>query len=113
MHGTSKAVKKTALYAPMKKQLPDIFQSVHGVLHGLRRKAVHQISVNQHARLRKPMRHPGHLVYCHPFLHQCEQSVTGYFQAARHGDATTFSQQLGKVWREGFLKANIAPPRYV
>ena len=97
----------------MKKQLPDIFQSVHRVLHSLCRKAVHQVGVNQNSRLGKPVGYTGHLVYCDTFLHQCQQSVAGHFQAARHGDAATLRKQFGKLWREGFFEADIAPPRNI
>ena len=51
MYGTGKSVKKTALNTAVFKQLAHVFQGVHGILYGLGGKAVHQIGVDQNARL--------------------------------------------------------------
>ena len=75
MHGAHKAVEKSAVNAPVLKQLAHIFQRVHRVLHRLRRKAVHQVSVHQHPCIGKALGHLRHLLNRDPFFHQVQQAV--------------------------------------
>jgi hypothetical protein len=45
------------------------------------------------------------------FLHELKQAVRSDLEAAANGDTTGLRQQLAQLGREGFLEADVAPPR--
>ena len=111
MHGAHKAVEKAAVDAAVFKQLAHVFERVHRILHGLRGKAIHQVGMHHHARVGKAFGHLRHLLDRDAFFHELKQAVRRDFEATRHGDAAALCQQFAKLWREGFLKTDVAPPR--
>ena len=111
MHGAHEAVEEARLDAAGVEELAHVFEGVHGVLHGLRGEAVHQVGVHQDAGVREALGDAGHLVHRDALLHQLEQAVGGHLEAARDGDAAAVGELSAELGGEGLLEADVAPPR--
>jgi hypothetical protein len=108
--GAGEAVEEAGLDAAFGEQLADVFKRIDGVLHGLRREAVHQVGVDEHAGIGEGAGNAGNLVNRDAFFHQRQQAVGGDFEAAGDGDAAAVGELVAEFRREGFFKADVAPP---
>ena len=72
----------------------DEFERIDGVLHGLRREAVHQVGMDEDASIAEGAGNAGHLIHRDAFFHQLEQAVRGHFKPAGNGDAATVGELL-------------------
>jgi hypothetical protein len=111
MHGARRSGGRSRLDAAGGEQLAHVFERIDGVLHGLGREAVHQVGVHQDAGVGEGAGDAGDLLDRHALLHQLEQAVGGHFQPAGDGDAAAVGELLAQLGGEGFLEADVAPPR--
>ena len=92
MNGAREAVEEAGLDAVLGEQLADVFERIDGVLHRLRREAVHQVGMDQDAGVAEGAGDAGDLVDRDAFFHQLQQAVGRHFEAAGDGDAAAVGE---------------------